>query len=98
LTCNAENTTKNLFFSHFFGYSVIVTTNLAHKSRRGITKNRISKIQGKKVRVVDLTSHMRLTPPPPKGAPAAIQKLFTLTLKTKLSSDIHKTTWKPASM
>jgi hypothetical protein len=58
----------------------------------------MTKIWGKKVRVVGLTSHMRLTPPPPKGAPAANQKLFTLTLKTKLSSDIHKTTWKLASI
>jgi hypothetical protein len=80
------------------GYRVIVTTNLAHKSRRRIKKNPVNKIRGKKVRVVGLTSHTRLTLRPPKGAPEAIQKLFTLALKTKLSSDIQKTTWTPASM
>lgn len=59
------------------GYSVIVTTSLAHKSRRGIKENPITKIREKKVRVVGLTSYMRLTPPPPKDAPVANQKLFT---------------------
>jgi hypothetical protein len=76
----------------YLGYSVIVITNLAHKTRRRIKKNPIPKIRGKKVRVVGLTSHMRLTPSPPMGTPAAIQKLFTLALKMKLSSEIHKTT------
>jgi len=44
-------------------------------------ETQFTKIQVKKVQVVGLTSHMRLTPPPPKGAPAAVQKLFTLALK-----------------
>jgi len=40
------------------------------------------KSEGKKCRLWDFTSDMRLTLPPPKDAPAAIQKLFTLSLKT----------------
>ncbi len=50
----------------FLEYSVIVTPNLVHKSRRGIKDIPVTKIRGKEVRVVGLTSHMRLTPPPPK--------------------------------
>jgi hypothetical protein len=44
----------------------------------------LTKIQVKKVQALDFTSDMRLTPPPPKDAPAAAQKISILALKHEI--------------
>ena len=49
----------SFIFVFFLGLSVIFTTNLAHKSGRGILENQFTKIKVKKVRVLGLTFQMR---------------------------------------
>jgi hypothetical protein len=71
-------------FGHKLGYSVIITTNLGNNSGRGRKENYITKIPVKKVWVLGPISYLRLTPPPPKDAPAAVQKLYTLAFRNEV--------------
>jgi len=47
-------------------------------------ENPVTKIRGKEMLSVGLTSHMRLTTTPAKGAPAAIQKNIRIGLENEI--------------